>query len=121
MSSKLTQELKEAIIADYLASDPTPENSPEIVAEIAENHDVSPNGVRIVLTQAEVYQKKVVAKKADAKEGSVSTGAKRVSKEAAIAELKAILAEKDATIDADILDKLTGKAAVYFSSIIKAL
>lgn len=121
MSQKLTPELKAAIIEDYLASDPTPENSPEIVAEIAENHGVSPNGVRIVLTQENVYLKKVAVKTTENKEGTPSTGTKRVSKEAAITELKSILTERGAELDADILDKLTGKAAVYFASVIKGL
>ena len=119
MSQKLTDDLKASIVADYLASDPTPENSPEIVTEIAENYAVSPNSVRIVLTQNDVYLKKVAVKTTESKEGTAATGTKRVSKEAAISELKALLTEKGAVVDADILDKLTGKAAVYFTSVLK--
>ena len=45
----------------YVKAEPTPENSMEIVKEIAEELDESPNGVRMILTKAEVYVKKAPA------------------------------------------------------------
>ena len=53
-----TDEKKAEVIEAYEAANPTPENSMEIVAEIAEEHGESPNGVRMVLTKAGVYIKK---------------------------------------------------------------
>ena len=82
---------------------------------------MSPNGVRMVLVQAGVYVKK------DPSAGSTKTtkttsgeGSKRVSKETSIAELKAAITAKGGPIDDDILSKLTGKAAVYFTQVLKA-
>jgi hypothetical protein len=48
-------------VAMYLEAEPTPENSTEIVASIAEELEQSPNGVRMILSKAEVYVKKAPA------------------------------------------------------------
>ena len=53
-----TEELKERVKQMYLDADPTPETSVEIIKDIAEELDQSPNGVRMVLVQAGVYVKK---------------------------------------------------------------
>lgn len=106
-----TQELKDSIIQQYLDQNPTPETSPEIVKEIAEAEEQSANGVRMVLIQAGVYVKK------DKTEKPVG-GAKRSSKEESIAELKTAIRARNLPMDEDILDKLTGKAAVYVLSLI---
>jgi hypothetical protein len=105
----------------YEQAGPTPENSTEICKDIAEEIEMSPNGVRMVLVQAGVYVKK------DPSAGSAKTtktasgeGSKRVSKETSIAELKAAIEAKGGPIDDDILGKLTGKAAVYFTQVLKA-
>ena len=78
----------------------------------------SPNGVRMVLVQAGVYVKKEAAATGGAtkKEGDAP---KRVSKETQIAALRAEIEAKGATVDADILDKLTGKAAAYFTAVLQ--
>ena len=54
-------EKKAAVIEQYEAANPTPENSMEIVAELADEFEESPNGVRMVLTKAGVYVKKAPA------------------------------------------------------------
>jgi len=64
----------------YEAASPTPETSMEIVKDIAEELDESPNGVRMILTKAGVYVKKTPAAKAAS---TGSTGGTRVSKVAA--------------------------------------
>jgi hypothetical protein len=117
--SSWTDELKEQVIEDYKSADPTPENSTEIIKDIADKIGMSPNGVRMVLVQAQVYIKK------DATSGGKTTtkkdgdAPKRVSKESSIADLRAAIEDKGAPVDDDILGKLTGKAAVYFLSVIK--
>ena len=100
----------------YLAGDPTPENSMEIVKEIADSLGESPNGVRMILTKADVYIKKTAAapKAATAKEGGA-----RVSKEAAHARLTAALVDRGATVNDEIISKLTGKAAQYFAEVLE--
>lgn len=119
--SSWTPELKETVINSYKAAEPTADSSTEIIKDIAEEFELSPNGVRMVLVQAGVYVKKAEAagkeKSGDKKTGE---GTKRVSKESAIADLKAAIEEKGATADDDILSKLTGKAAVYFLGVINA-
>jgi hypothetical protein len=119
--SQWTDELKAKVIEMYEQAGPTPESSTEIIKDIAEEIEMSPNGVRMVLVQAGVYVKK------DSSAGSAKTtktasgeGSKRVSKEDSIAALKAAIEAKGGPIDEDILGKLTGKAAVYFASVLKA-
>ena len=119
--SQWTDELEAKVIEMYEQAGPTPESSTEIIKDIAEEIEMSPNGVRMVLVQAGVYVKK------DSSAGSAKTtktasgeGTKRVSKEDSIAALKAAIEAKGGPIDDDILGKLTGKAAVYFASVLKA-
>jgi transposase-like protein len=113
-----TDELKAQAIEMYQEAEPTPENSMEIVAEIAKELGQSPNGVRMILSKAEVYVKKdATAKKATTKAagGAAST---RVSKEDAHAQLTAAIEGAGKEVDADIVSKLTGKAALYFAGVI---
>ena len=113
-----TDEDKSKAIAAYKAGNPTPENSTELIKEIAEEMDQSPNGVRMVLVQAGVYVKKEAAG-ATKKEGAAE-GTKRVSKESQINALKEVIKEAGAEVDDEILDKLTGKAAAYFVKVLQA-
>ncbi len=108
-----TEETKQQAIDTYLAGKPTVDNSTELVKEIAEDMEVSANGVRQVLVQAGVYVKKDSAKTTATKAGATSDKAPRVSKESQIAELKALIEAKGQEVEDEILDKLTGKAATY--------
>lgn len=114
-----TDELKKEVIAKYEAAGPTPESSTEIIKDIAEEIEMSPNGVRMVLVQAGVYVKKE-AGSTPTKTSSKSTGegSKRVSKESAIADLRAKIESMGKEVDEDILGKLTGKAAVYLLGVL---
>jgi hypothetical protein len=121
MAATWTDELKAEVIAKYEGAGPTPENSTEIIKDIAEEIEMSPNGVRMVLVQAGVYVKKDPGAATTSKTKTATTGDKpaRVSKESAIADLTAAIEDAGKTVDADILSKLTGKAAVYFLGVIK--
>jgi hypothetical protein len=117
--STWTPELKKEVEARYLAAEPTEENSLEIIKDIAEDIERSPNGVRMLLVQAGVYVKKAAAPATKTTATKTSgEGTKRVSKESAIADLKAAIEDRGADVDEDILSKLTGKAAVYFLSVL---
>lgn len=119
--STWTPELKQTVIQKYQDANPTAENSTEIIKDIADEHELSPNGVRMVLMQAEVYVKKAAGPAAKSTgTAKAGDGPKRVSKESAIADLKAAIVEAGAPVDDDILSKLTGKAAVYFLSVLQA-
>ena len=121
--SQWTPELKEQVIKMYTEAEPTAETSTEIIKDIADELELSPNGVRMVLVQANVYVKKeagAAKKAASGEEKATGEGTKRVSKESAIADLRAAIEEKGAAVDDDILTKLTGKAAVYFLSVLQA-
>lgn len=120
MAATWTEELKASVIEKYEGAEPTPETSTEIIKDIAEEIEMSPNGVRMVLVQAGVYVKKE-AGTSTAKTKTAATGDKpaRVSKESAIGELRAAIEAAGKPVDEDILSKLTGKAAVYFLSLIK--
>ena len=108
-----TDEQREEAIAAYTAAEPTEENSMEIVAEIAEDMGQSVNGVRLILSKAGVYIKKTP--------GAAASGTKttRVSKAAAAAALTAAIQDAGKEVDEDIISKLTGKAAVYFTNLLK--
>lgn len=106
----------------YVKAEPTPENSMEIVKEIAEELDESPNGVRMILTKAEVYVKKAPAAGSSKSSGeSKSTGGGRVSKAAAQEALIAAITDAGQEVDEEIVSKLTGKAAQYFTTVLSAV
>ncbi len=119
-----TDELKAEVIAAYKAANPTGETSTEIIKDLADKFDQSPNGVRMILVKDGCYVKKdtpssgtkTTAKTADGKEP-----AKRVSKEASIGALVSALKNAGAEVDMEILEKLTGKAAVYLAGVITSL
>ena len=109
------QEKKDAVVAAYLERNPTPETSVEIVKDLADEYDESPNGVRMVLSKAEVYVKKSAAAPAA---GGKATGGGRVSKADAQEALIAALESAGAEVDEEIIGKLTGKAAQYFTTVL---
>jgi bifunctional DNase/RNase len=110
--SNWDDEKRAAVIEAYEAAEPTPETSMDIVAEIAEEHGQSVNGVRMVLSKAGVYVKKTSAKKS-----SSSTG-NRVSKAAAHKALTDAITDTGQEADAEIISKLTGKAAQYLAEVL---
>ena len=112
---------KAAVIAAYEQQEPTPENSMEIVKEIADEFDESPNGVRMILSKAGVYVKKTPAASGSGTSSGGGSGGSRVSKAAAQEALVAVLTDVGAEIDNDIVEKLTGKAAQYFAGVIGAI
>ncbi len=119
-----TEDQKKSAIAQYLAAEPTPETSMEIVKEIAEKLEQSPNGVRMILTTAKVYIKKDAATAAPPKAGTkagTATAGKKPTKESQLTELKTIIEANGGTVDLEIIDKLTGKAAQYFTDQFKAV
>jgi len=118
MSTAWTKELKAEVVQAYQDSNPTPENSMDIVKKLAEEHEKTPNGIRMILTKADAYIKKAAAEPAAKKEGAAST---RVNKTQAINDLAKIITDNGADIDQEILDKLTGKAAVYLAGIMTQL
>ena len=112
-----TDESKEQAVEMYTAEEPTPENSMEIVKMIAEELGESPNGVRMILTKAGVYVKKTPA----VKSSGGGTGGGRVNVAAAQDELTKAISDMGEEADAAIISKLTGKAAMYFATLINKL
>ena len=104
-----TEEQKTEAISAYKAANPTPENSTEIIKEIAEDLEQTANGVRMVLVQAGVY----VKKDTNVKTPSGTSGTKdtatttRVSKDSQIAELREAIIKNKAEVDEEIISKLT--------------
>jgi hypothetical protein len=107
---------KAQAVSMYEEAEPTPETSMEIVKDIAEELDESPNGVRMILTKAGVYVKKTPAAKSSG--STTGGGGTRVSKAAAAEALIAALGDAGQDVDEEIIAKLTGKASQYFTSII---
>lgn len=113
-----TEEDKKKVISMYQEGNPTPENSAELLKEISDSMDQTPNGVRMVLMQAGVYVKKADAPKTSASKES-GEGTKRVSKESQIAALREAIEARNVEVDEEILSKMTGKAAAYFVTVLK--
>ncbi len=109
-------ERKAQAVEMYEAEMPTPETSMEIVKAIADEMGESPNGVRMILTKAGIYVKKSPAT-GSAKNGGGS-GTSRVSKAAAQETLIAAITDAGKEVDEDVISKLTGKAAVYFTGLL---
>ena len=118
MSTKeWTDELKAEVVEAYLAENPTPENTMEVVKRVAEKFDKTPNGVRMILTKKDAYVRKEISKAS----ANTTTGdkPKRVNKAEAIAELKKAIEAINKEVDDDICDRLTGKAAVYIKGLLE--
>jgi ribosome recycling factor len=107
---------KAQVVSMYEGASPTPETSMEIVKEIADEVEESPNGVRMILTKAGVYIKKATTSGSSNTTGEAT---KRVSKVAAHAKLMATITSAGQEVDSDIIDKLSGKAAMYIAGIIE--
>ena len=110
-----TDELKAEVSEAYLAENPTPENTMEIVKRLAEQFGKTANGLRLVLTRENVYVKKEV------KSANTTTSGdkvKRVNKTEAINTLKKAIEVAGHEVDDDICDRLTGKAAVYITGLL---
>jgi len=112
-----TDETRELAVAAYTEAEPTQENSMEIVREIADDTGQSPNGVRAILSKAGVYIKKE-ATASKAKEGE---GTKRVSKQDSQDALVKAIQKAEQAVDIEIINKLTGKAAVYLTEVIAGI
>ena len=113
-----TDEKKEQAVSLYEEQGPTPETSMEIVKEIADELEESPNGVRMILTRAGVYIKKAPTTKNG---GQSANGTGRVSKQSMQDELIAAITDAGQTVDEDIISKLSGKAAQYLAGVISAI
>ena len=111
-----TDESKADAVELYTSEKPTPETSMEIVKTVADTLGESPNGVRMILTKAGVY-----VKKTPATSSAKSNGGSRISKADSQQTLKDALSDAGQDIDGDIIDKLTGKAAVYFAGVINTI
>ena len=110
---------KAQAVSMYEAADPTPETSMEIVKGIADELEESPNGVRMILTKAGVYVKKSPASAGG--KTTASGGSGRVSKAAAQDALIAAINDAGQSVDEEIISKLTGKAAQYFTTVLNGV
>lgn len=115
-----TEEGKAAAIAAYKALKPTALTTAECVKQVAEELEQSANGVRMVLVKAGVYIAQTAAK-ATAATGAKPTGVTKVSKADSAAALSAVLTDLGQEPDMEIIEKLTGKAAIYFTGILRKL
>ena len=112
---------KAQAVSMYEADDPTPETSMEIVKGIADELEESPNGVRMILTKAGVYVKKSPASGGSKTTASGGNGGGRVSKAAAQEGLIAAINDAGQSVDEEIISKLTGKAAQYFTTVLNGV
>lgn len=116
--SDWTPELKQEVIDAYVSKDPTPENTMDLVNDLAEDFDKTPNSIRRILSQENVYVSKGKVKAAG-KDKSAAPA--RVSKADSINALSDAIEQAGVEADSEILGKLTGKAAIYFTSVVAQL
>lgn len=109
MSTAWTDELRQEIIEEYQKEEPTPETTMDIVADIASNHSLTVNGVRMVLSRAEVY-----ITKGKTESASKEDKPKKKPKQESLDDLTALLTKHGVEPDDAVISKLTGKAAEYF-------
>ena len=103
------EDKKQEAIDMYTAEEATPETSMEIVKDIAEELNESPNGVRMILTRAGVYVRK------NPVSGNGSTGGGRVSKADCHKMLSDAVSNLGGSLDMSIIDKISGKAAKHIA------
>jgi hypothetical protein len=111
--------LNDDIIAAYESANPTPENTTEIVAQIAEEFGKTVNGVRLILSKAGVYVKKAPTVKSGEAKAAKGEGATRVKKADVQAELTNVIEGLGFEPDGSMIEKMTGKACQYFIDILK--
>lgn len=106
----------------YKEANPTAETSVQIVKDIADEIGETPNGVRMVLSKAEVYIKAAAAAgSTSGKSTKEKSTTPKVSKEDKIAALATLISSAGMVPDNDILSKLTGKAADYFVTVLNGM
>lgn len=106
-----TDESREALKKAYLAENPTPENSMEILAKIVPDFKATVNGARIILKDVFVKKEPVTASASDTKE-------KKETKAESLDRLTKSIEAQGLEADDTIISKLTGKAGAYFADII---
>lgn len=117
--SDWTEELRQEVVDAYVAQNPTPENTVQIMEDIQKDTGKSINAIRTILSKAKVYVCKTPVAKAKSDEASDKKP--RVSKEDKINALSELLEANGVEADEAILSKLTGKAADYFTTVVQTL
>ena len=118
-----TPELKAEAISQYVEriNEYLPEDQPshtlEVIAELAASYGFTKNSMRGVIQQSEHYVK--AAKKVAAT--SEKPASKRPNKAQAMAELKAAIVDGGAEVNDELIEKLTGIEAVYFTQVIRQI
>lgn len=121
---KWTDELKKEVAARYTArmneyatAQEKSAMSMSVCTEIANSLGVSANGVRLVLTDMQVYISKTAATAAAKAETPAKSG--RGSKQVALSALKEAIANIDPDlVNEELIDKLSGLQATYILQII---
>jgi hypothetical protein len=113
---------KEKAVKLYTEQKPTPENSVEIVKEVAESLGETPNGVRMILSKAGVYVKSSqTTVSTSKKDTSGEPKAPKVGKADKMSRLSTAIESAGMVPNTEVIEKLTGKAADYFAQVIEAL
>ena len=105
-------ELKEQVIEEYLAGNPTPETTGDLINGLAAKHDKSKNGIVRILVLAQVYVTRT-------KQKAETSGTTKVSKADSLMTLTNLIDANELELDSTVIDKLTGKAAIYWAGVIK--
>lgn len=110
----IVQQYQEAMAA-FATDEERAANSVSVVNDLAESFEgATPNGIRVILGREKVY-----VKAPPAKPKKESTAAPRANKAEAIQALRDVITDiNPELVDSAIIDKLTGKAAAYFTSVI---
>lgn len=113
-----TDETRAAAVEKYLKLKPTPTTTAECIKAVADEMGQSANGVRMILAKAGAYVPQEKAK-ATAATGAKPTGLPKVTKAQSTADLVGALTDLGQEADMEILEKLTAKASIYFTDILR--
>jgi len=105
-----TDAKREEVVTSYKDAEPTPDNTMDIIKQIAEDIDASANGVRTILIKAGVYIKKTPSVASTSTDKPKTTRVNKADQQLALTNLIESLGKE---ADQDIIEKLTGKAAAY--------
>jgi len=121
--AKAIESYTKTMQTEYDNDDARAAASVEVVKEIAEDLGETSNGVRLILSKAGVYIKGSTKSKSETK--AEAAAPKRISKADALEGLKTAIQAIDPALLTDegseLIDKMTAKAAAYFTEVILTL
>jgi hypothetical protein len=122
MNEENANDINDQIEEAYLKNNPTPENTMEIVMELAEEFGKSANAIRLMLGKRGVYVKKAATKpapKTTKKEGGAVVNSRGAAKSTVVQQVFNLAESKGVTdLTQEDLGKLTVKQLTFILNLV---